>query len=245
MLVGVEASARNETLQWTHPDPSTVNGFRIYWRTSGGSTQAVEAGLPSVSSNTYSLTIANVPDTSDVYFSVRAFNTGGDSPASNEICRGPGVPCGTTTTPTSPPPPTDGGSGTSNVTFNLWDASTDTLVKTGFQSGDTITIPCAAIEIISPTGGSVGKTLLNPSGGSVPGACENSSPYGWENASAAGFECATSLGANGSYQLTVTTYGLKDCTGSASSVMLNFSVNVGGSPPPTGLGEPGKPYLVQ
>ena len=254
MLVAGEASARNETLTWTHTNPSTVNGFRVYWRTSGGSTQTVDAGLPSVGTGTYSFTVANVPDTADAYFSVRAFNTGGDSPSSNEICRGPGVPCGTTTTPppttpppTSPPPPTGGGTGNPNVSFNLWNAQTGTLVASNISNNTVITLPCVTIEVVSPIGSSLGKVLTTASG-TVPGACENSPPYGWENASAAGWQCATSIGTNGSYHLTVTPYGLKDCAGSpAASASLDFTVNLGGATPPPAatLGTPGKPYLVQ
>src|SRR5262245_25489929 len=131
LLLAGEASARSERLVWNHANPSTVSGFRVYWRTSSSSTQTeVHAGLPTASGTSYTYTVANVPDAGDVYFSVRAYNTGGDSPASNEICRGPGVPCGTTPPPPPPPPPGGGGGGgTGGITgFKLWNATTDQVI---------------------------------------------------------------------------------------------------------------------
>ena len=249
LMIGSEASARNEQLQWTHGNPSTVNGFRVYWRTSGSSTlNQVDAGLPAASGSTYSFTVASVPDTSDVYFSVRAFNAGGDSPPSNEICRGPGVPCGTT----SPPPPTDppptGGAQSAIDSFKLWSGAT--TLDADFRDSDVITASCAAIEIIgnpylSSGAGSILKQLGNQS------ICENSPPYGWKDGSTPGqFACMDAL-ANQQHTLMVTPFDGENCSGTmGTSVDVTFTVNVGGTtPPPTEptptLGMPGKPYLVQ
>jgi len=252
LLVGSEASARNEQLTWTHANPSTVNGFRVYWRTSGSSTQnQVNAGLPTANGNSYAFTVANVPDTTDVYFSVRAFNSGGDSPSSNEICRGPGVPCGTTPPPTTPPPttpPPTGGTQSSITGFKVWNATTDTVLINDFQNGATITGSCAAIEIVGNAylvngNGSVRKSFDN-----VVGACENTSPFGYPDGGAPGqFDCEAAL-TNGNHSVSVTTYDGKNCTGPAgAAVTRSFSVSTGGSPPPppAALGTPGKPYLVQ
>jgi hypothetical protein len=250
LLVGSEASARNEQLTWMHTDPSTVNGFRVYWRTSGSSTQnQVNAGLPAQSGNSFTFTVANIPDTSDVYFSVRAFNTGGDSPSSNEICRGPGVPCGTTTTPPPPPPPPTGGTQASITGFKVWNASTDTVLIDDFQNGATISASCAAIEIVGNSYLVTGNGSVRKSFDNVVGACENTSPFGYPDGGAVGqFDCEAAL-TNGSHSVSVTTYDGKDCTGTAGAAAIrSFSVSVGGSttpPPPAALGTPGKPYLVQ
>lgn len=248
LVIGSEASARNEQLQWTHANPSTVQGFRVYWRTSGSSTlNPVDAGLPAASGSTYSFTVASVPDTSDVYFSVRAFNAGGDSPPSNEICRGPGVPCGSTPLPPPPPPPTGGAQGAID-SFKLWNVST--IIDADFEDSDVITASCAAIEIIgnaylSSGAGSILKQLGN---GQV--VCENSPPYGWKDGSIPGeFACMDAL-ANGMYTLMVTPFDGENCSGiMGTSVDVTFTVNVQGTTPPptepTTLGTPGKPYLVQ
>jgi hypothetical protein len=239
LLVASEASARSEQLRWTHGNPTTVSGFKVFWRLSSSSTQTeVAAGLPTVQNGAYTFNVT-VPDAGDVYFSVRAYNTGGDSPASNEICRGPGVACGTTPPPPPPPPPPTG----SPVSgFRLLNATTDQVLDTDFQNGETITTSCWAIEIVAS--GSLSKSLDG-----TQGTCENSSPYGWYDGGATGFECAPAL-ANGSHTLTVTPYSGYGCTGTAlAPVTRTFTVNVSGTPPPppppAGLGAPGKPYIVQ
>jgi hypothetical protein len=243
LLVGVEASARNETLQWTHADPSTVTGFRVYWRVDGSSTLNQFAPvLPPVSGNTYTYTAAGVPDTGGVWFSVRAYNAVGDSPSSNEICRG----CGSTTPPPPPPPGTGAQSGISSL--NLRDANTDSVLVANFTN-QTITNGCTAIEII-------GNAYLQSGGGSLSKRfdngtprCENTAPYAWEDDAGVGqFNCAASLQQNGSHTLVVTPYDGENCSGTVGTpVTVNFSVNISTTtpPPPDPIGTPGKPYLVQ
>jgi hypothetical protein len=181
-----------------------------------------------------------------VYFTVRAFNPGGYSPSSNEICRGPGVPCGTVVTPppTNPPPtnppPTGGTLGITG--FKLWNASTDVVVDDDFQNNDQVTVSCAAVEIVGSVGGSIRKTFDG-----VVGACENSAPFGFPDGSVPSqFECMPSLG-NGTHTLSAQAFTAKDCTGTPGTPLSRtFSVNVGSAPPPpAALGTPGKPYLVQ
>jgi hypothetical protein len=247
LLIGSEASARNEQLQWTHTNPSTVDSFTVHWRTSTSSTTDVNAGKPSQSGNTFTFTIPNMPDTGDVYFRVSARNAGGPSPQSNEICRGPGVPCGTVTPPPPPPPPPPGGTTpqASISSFKLWNATTDTVITSSFQSGGTITASCAAIEIL-------GNTYLANGGGSIrkdfggQSICENAPPYGWQDGATPGqFDCAAFT--NGNHSLMVTPYDGENCSGTqGTSVELDFTVNVPTAPPPPqAVGQPGKPYLVQ
>lgn len=243
LLIGSEASARNEQLQWTHANPSTVQGFRVYWRLDGSSSQTqVSAGLPTIQNGRYVYTVANVPDTGGVWFSVRAYNAGGDSPSSNEICRG----CGSTTPPPPPPPPPGGTPQAAISSFKLWNASTDQIAVDNFPDNGEITLSCAAIEIIGNTylsngGGSILKQLDN--GQTV---CENSPPYGWQDGATPGqFDCAALPG--GLHTLMVTPFDGENCTGTMGiSVDRTFTVNAPTAPPPPQqVGQPGKPYLVQ
>ena len=78
------ASARTETIRWTHPDASRVTGFRIRIGTSSGSYgTTVEAGKPTPSGGVYSHTIS-VADTATVYAVISAFNASQQSTNSNE-----------------------------------------------------------------------------------------------------------------------------------------------------------------
>jgi len=260
---GVEASARTETLRWTQSEPPAVVGFRVHWRAGSSSTNTEDVGRPAPDSQGVYSTSIVVDDSADVYFSMTAYDSKGiSSSPSNEICRGPGVPCGSSSgggtpvppPPVTPPPPTGETGGTAQaaiVSFKLWNASNDTVIDSNFTSGETIQTsqyPCVAIEIVgnsylsnASNTGSV-KKQLDTTGGSctTPGIThENSPPYAWEEDQGPGkFACAPSLQVAGSHTLTVTPYDGDNCTGAAGApVTLQFQSV-------TPLGAPGQPFLV-
>jgi len=268
-----EASARTELLRWTHPNPSTVTGFNVRWVPSGGSTTLVSAGLPVPdASGVYSFNVT-VPDSADVWFTVSAFNAGGESPGSNAICRGTCSTSGGTTsggTGGTTGGGTTGGGTTGGTTgpqaaiagFKLWNASTDTVLDSNFVSNDVIATGnnCVAIEIVgngylNAGSGSLMKTFKKADGTTLSG-CENAYPFGWEDDAGVGrFDCALSLVNSGTTTvtdtLTVAPYDGKNCTGTAGTpVVLTFGVAGGQSvptTPPTNtptLTAPGKPTLV-
>jgi len=261
MLIGAEASARTETLRWTQSEPPAVAGFRVHWRVAGGASNTENAGLPARDAQgVYSYSI-NVDDAADVFFSLTAYDGGGvSSYPSNEICRGPGAPCGSggggsEPLPPPPPPPPDDGTGGAALGaitgFKLWNASNDTVIDSSFTANETIDVakyPCVAIEIVGNAYMNAAnphsvKKQLNATGGSctTPGVThENAPPYAWEADEGPNrFACAPSLQVAGSHTLTVTPYDGADCTGNAgATVTLPFKVT---SP----LGAPGQPFLVQ
>jgi hypothetical protein len=178
--------------------------------------------------------------------------------ASNEICRGPGVPCATggpTNPPPTNPPPTGGGDPTPGtpqaaiVGFRLWDARSDTIIDNSFVSGEVIPLmqyDCVAIEIVGNAylnGGNSGSVKKQLDGSNsvcnAPGTThENSPPFAWEADEGPGrFVCATTLRASGPHRLTVTPYDGPDCTGDqGTAVTLQFQT--------LSLGAPGRPELV-
>ncbi len=261
ILFSVEASARTETLRWTQVEPPAVAGFRVYWRAGSNASPATEdVGLPPRDGQgVYSYSI-NVDDAADVYVTMTAYDANGVSSfQSNEICRGPGVPCGSVPPPPVPPPPVPpppvpppGGAAQSAITgFKLWNASNDSVIDSSFQSGEVIQTsqyPCVAIEILgnaylnnSANPGSV-KKQLDSTGGSCTTAGvthENSAPFAWEADEGPGkFACAPSLQTAGAHTLTVTPYDGSDCSGAAGPTLtLQFQSL---SP----LGAPGQPMLV-
>lgn len=256
LAFGVEAQARTETLRWTHTDASTVTGFRVHWRAGSGSTTTEDAGLPNRDSGgVYSYSLV-VPDTADVYFYMTAYNAKNlSSNPSNEICRGPGVPCATGGGGTGGGGTGGGGTGggtggtaQSAITgFRLWDASTDQLLDGSFVNGDSIPIlefNCVAIEIMGNSflnsNGSVMKQLDGSGGGcTTAGAThDNNPPFAWEMDEGPGkFACAASLRVAGAHTLVVTPFDGDDCTGAkGAAVTLQFQT--------LSLGAPGRPFLV-
>jgi hypothetical protein len=266
---GVEASARTETLRWTQNEPPAVVGFRVHWRSAGSATTTEDVGRPTRNSQGIFSASVNVADGVDVYFSLTAYDSKGiSSTQSNEICRGPGVACGsgpttpppttpppTTPPPTTPPPttppPTGGTPQAALSSFKLWNASNDTVIDSNFTSGESIQTsqyPCVAIEIVgnaylsnSANTGSVKKQLDSTGGAcTTPGVThENSPPYAWEADEGPNkFACAPSLQVAGAHTLTVTPYDGDDCTGNAGTP-VTLQFQVL-SP----LGAPGQPFLV-
>lgn len=258
------AQTRTETLRWTHPDTSQVLGYRIYYGLASGQyTAYVDAGIPPFVSGAFEYQV-QVDATADVYFAVTAYNEDEESYYSNQRCRAPSGNCAEEPPAPPPgddttPPPSEGTAQAGVVGFALWDAQSDSVIDSNFQSGEQILTAdhaCTAIEI-------VGNSYLTTSGpGSVayvfdgqdPGGCndpgrshENNPPFAWEEDTGPGhFECAATLTEPGSHTLIVTPFDGDDCTGlQGESVTLTFEVlDASGSTPPAALGRPGRPTLV-
>jgi hypothetical protein len=265
LLVGLEASARTETLRWSHPDAASVDGYRVYY---GSASRAyswhVDVGTPSTDSEGAFVYDLEVDDTATVYVAVKAYAGSLESPYSNERVRIPSEDPG-------PGDPGDGGGSDGGSTppqanaaidhFVLWNAETDTVIDSNFTSGEQISLVehgCTAIEVI-------GNSYLSPAGsagslqfdldGQTPSTCsdagfthENEPPYAWELEYGPGqFECSASLTEVGSHTLTVTPYDGDDCSGAAGTpVTLSFDVIGSGGTPPASetLGTPGRPTLI-
>ncbi|HVN39166.1 MAG TPA: fibronectin type III domain-containing protein [Myxococcota bacterium] len=261
LAFSAEAWARTETLHWSQTDPSTVDGFYVYWTPTGGSESQVNVSLPAQDSQGF-VTSVTVSDGVDVSFAVSAYNEGGESPRSNSICRGatPGAACGTTSS--TPPPSGGGGSTTASSAiagFRLWDANTDTVIDSNFTgTGKVITASCTSIEIrgnsyLAADSGSIkkqlcsGTTCAQAACGQANVSYENDPPFAWEDDAGIGkFNCAPSLAVNGTWTLLVTPYDGKNCSGAQGTALsVTFSVQTGGATSAPTLGAPGKPYLVQ
>lgn len=78
LLIAATASARDEVLRWTHPDPSGLARFEALVGSSSGSYGApISLGLPSPDgSGIYTATIS-VGDNDDVYIALQAVDTAG------------------------------------------------------------------------------------------------------------------------------------------------------------------------
>lgn len=251
---GAEAQTRTERFRWTHPTPSLVSGFKLYYGTAPGShpTQ-INVGLPTPNSNGVYFADVALPAQQGVYAVVTAYNAQGESAVSNEKFR---------------PAPTDGGSGggtgalSAIAGFTLWNATSDTVVDATFTAGEKIdiaTLPCAAIQIRTNaylgtlnSPGSVKKIFDGQalSCTSAPASHEDNPPYVWESEQGPNqYDCAPSLRAVGTHTLVAIPYDGDNCTGLAGpSATLTFDVinssSTGGGSGTT-LGQPGQPVLVQ
>ncbi len=246
ILSASAASARTERFRWTHANASSVDNFRLYWGLASGSpTSHLDVGKPAVDSTGafyYDLVVA---DGDTIYAVVSAWSSGLESLRSNEISR-----AGITGGPTPPPPPTPGANA-AIVGFSLWNAQSDTLLDSSFQSGEAIpdsVRACVAIEIrgnayVNADGpGSIRKVF---DGGDA--VCERLYPYAWEDGTvtAGQFACAASLSAIGSHTLTATPYDEDGCTGTVGTPMsITFTVSGPSASPTPTLGAPGQPYIV-
>ena len=83
------AEARLETLRWTHPNPSLVDGFRVFVRYEGqGYTTPSYDGMPVPNGGVYQVDF-DVDDALTVHFVATAYNQSEESALSNEITRFP------------------------------------------------------------------------------------------------------------------------------------------------------------
>jgi hypothetical protein len=130
VLFATSASARDESLRWTHPNPAEVVRFEALYRTSSQSYgNAITLGLPQPDAQgVYSGSIT-VPDTQDVYVAVRAVNAAGEASfLSNERFR-PSAASGGEDPPPPPDPNADLATGTEIP------AQAGALLRFDFDSG--------------------------------------------------------------------------------------------------------------
>lgn len=77
LVCATNASAREETLRWTHPAPETVGRFEIHWGLASRLyTSTVEVGLPQEVDGVFSHTLTVTPDDAIVFFAVTAIDAG-------------------------------------------------------------------------------------------------------------------------------------------------------------------------
>lgn len=251
-LIGVDASAQNRTerIRWTHDKPAEVASYQIYYGTTSRQyDQVIDAGVPPTDNSGAHYFDLVVPETATIYIAVTAIDFA-ERPSrySDEKVREPS----SGGSGSNPPPTANAGI----QGFALWDATTDTIIDSDFQSGDVIdlaTHPCTSIEIIGNTylaqanqPGSVQKAFDGPlqSCTSAPASHENNKPFAWETDRGPGrFDCAASLTAPGFHQLIAVPFDGDDCTGaSGPAVTLDFEIIGAGAG--TTLGAPGRPTVI-
>lgn len=259
------AQTRSELVRWQDPDNEGkgVIGYRIHWGESSRSyDQSLDVGIPAFVSDAFESTIEVAAD-AEVYIAITAYNATHESFHSNESCRAATGECtgGSVSDPTDSEPPPSGVQ-SQVLGFALWDAASDTVIDSDFQSGEIVLDgdDCFAIEIIGngyldDSGpGSIKRVFdgQDPGGCSEPGVShENNAPFAWEvDEGPDAFACAATLTEVGAHTLTVTPYDGDDCTGNVgTAVTLDFEVIDGSAPPPPPpadeeLGQPGKPVLA-
>jgi hypothetical protein len=92
LLASTLASARTETLRWTHSDPSSVAGFVIYYGLSSGNYTTV-IDVPPLQSDAQGIFTfgISVPDDATIYVAVTAYDDADQASGySNEGTRSPG-----------------------------------------------------------------------------------------------------------------------------------------------------------
>ncbi|MGI9432231.1 MAG: hypothetical protein ACR2PQ_08460 [Myxococcota bacterium] len=89
LVCASQASARQETLRWTHPDSETVDRFEVHWGLASRLyTSTVDVGIPQVIDGVFTQTLTVTPDDAVVFFAVTAVDaTYGASQFSNERSR--------------------------------------------------------------------------------------------------------------------------------------------------------------
>jgi len=77
LVCATTASARVETLRWTHPAPETVDRFEIHWGVASRLyTSTVDVGVPQLVDGVFSHSLSVTPDDAVVYFAVTAVDEG-------------------------------------------------------------------------------------------------------------------------------------------------------------------------
>jgi hypothetical protein len=90
LLGATTASARQETLRWTHPAPEEVDRFEIHWGLASRLySSTVDVGVPELIDGVFSHTVTVTPDDAVVYFALTAVDEemGSASGFSNERSR--------------------------------------------------------------------------------------------------------------------------------------------------------------
>ncbi len=139
------AEARTEIVRWTHPDPSTVDEFRIYAAPGNvaldlAGAQVVDVGLPAPTAGVYQYALTS-PDSDTVWVTVAAANAAGQGPlATPQLRRAPGVTPPHTPSPAPTPspksPPIGSAPSVGTTTTNEGPGATWSLLTTGDFDGD-------------------------------------------------------------------------------------------------------------
>jgi len=89
LVCASQASARQETLRWTHPESETVDRFEVHWGLASRLyTSTVDVGIPQLIDGVFTQNLTVTPDDAVVFFAVTAVDeTYGASPLSNERSR--------------------------------------------------------------------------------------------------------------------------------------------------------------
>lgn len=137
------ASARVETLRWSHSTPADVDGFRVHYGTASRSyTTMIDMGKPTPVDGVYSYDLS-VPDTAAVYLATTAYGNGfAESDYSNEkLLAASGTepepepepePAPTPTpTPTPEPTPTPGAAWSQNFESSATGTAVPAWLDTG------------------------------------------------------------------------------------------------------------------
>jgi len=71
---GAQESTRTETLRWSHPQPSSVDGFRVYYGSSSGNyDQSLDVRIPGTDGSGNFVYDLRVPADQVVYVAVTAY----------------------------------------------------------------------------------------------------------------------------------------------------------------------------
>jgi len=89
LVCASQASARQETLRWTHPESETVDRFEVHWGIASRLySSTVDVGIPQLIDGVFTQTLTVTPDDAIVFFAVTAVGqTAGTSQFSNERSR--------------------------------------------------------------------------------------------------------------------------------------------------------------
>ena len=227
-LAGIagDAQARSERLRWTHPEPTAVAGFRLFWGTASGDYRwTLDVGIPEQDETGAFVYYLEVADGAPVHVAVAAYRSEITSPYSNERLRMP--------------------QGSARIAgVRLVDPLSGGLIDAQLGSGDRIDTQqyqCAQVEALGYT--NVGSMLF--AFDEAPASCSNgngASLYRWEGGAATGGPaCVPALSASGLHALTITPYDGSDCAGPAG-VASSYQIEVVGAP--DAPGQPGQPRLV-
>lgn len=141
IALAAPASARVETLRWSHPAASTVGGFRVHYGTTSGTyTQTIDIGMPTATAGVYTYALS-VPDTATVYVASTAYKSGFPNSGYSNEKRFDGI---APPPPPEPPPPPPSPAASWSQNFEAVATGTavpgwrDTGANNGFNENDAL-----------------------------------------------------------------------------------------------------------